>query len=520
MKKGLKKVMAILGATLIAGTCTACGAKPDTGEGVLDVYVHDAGYGWTWADEMLKDFTTQDWVLEKYPELASMEVKYTIGHNSTDGHVKQLLTAPGTNHYDILFGTTVDMPDDETLRADISSVYNSTVPGETVKFKEKIFPSVLSAMEYIDENDPNTPTGKYFQTPWAGGATGLYYNATLLESELGITKAPRTTDEFFEICDAYSDPANDKFAIIDFKKIPYWTYLFTQWWGQYDGPTMYASFWRGQIEGQITNKIFELKGRLESAKVLEKALEYNKYLNPQSLDTGFVAQQTNFFRGKALFMANGDWLEHEMEVKGVTAEDTIKLMKTPIISSLGEKYGLTDAKLREVVDAIDAGETSVDGVTSKAFKAIKEARGVTFSLGSNHISFLPSYAREKDIAKDFLLYMATDRAQSIYLKETGSFLPFKYDVENVDPDTYAELSASQKDLVKYLNTMATYLPVEDAFPLFRFGGVRPFSYGNEFQVGFTMQNKPYTAQKLYDDTLVHWTDQTWQTTATKAGLLK
>jgi hypothetical protein len=40
MKKSIKKAIAVFGAGLFALPAFACGGKPETGVGVLDIYVH------------------------------------------------------------------------------------------------------------------------------------------------------------------------------------------------------------------------------------------------------------------------------------------------------------------------------------------------------------------------------------------------------------------------------------------------------------------------------------------------
>ena len=507
MKKIFKKAMAIAGATLMAGMCTACGGGvPDTGVGCLDVYCHDAGYGVSWCEEMLKDFVKQDWVKAKHP---GVEIKYSFQSESQDGYVKDLLNAgSGVNKKDLLFGFNSDTPVNKSIIEELTKgVYDQKVPGDELErtYEEKIYPSVLQVNAQVDAN-AEVQDAKYFKTSWAGGATGIYYNATKLRA-LGFNHAPRTTDELIEMCD--TNPGAKDF--IDHKGIPYWQYLFPQFWAQYEGVAGYNDYWMGIANDIQSPNIFLQEGRLEAAKVFEKLLKFGQYLDSYSLGTDkYIAQQTKFVQGtEGIFMVNGDWLEKEMAKAGVSYNgQDIRLMRTPIMSACASKWDMTEAELREAVDYVDGvTSTKPSWISNAQLKKVKEARGIVYSLGAEHISFVPSYAREKDLAKDFLVYMATDRAQSIYMKETGSTLPVLYDAQEKDPATFNALSNSQKALVEYLGQdYISYLPNETAFPLFTKGGVGIWDinkYSN-YQVALSQQGTTVTAQKLYEDTLTYW----------------
>lgn len=73
--------------------------------------------------------------------------------------------------------------------------------------------------------------------------------------------------------------------------------------------------------------------------------------------------------GQGVFMANGDWFDNEMRsfCEGLEQTqgycDTVKLMKTPVISSIIDQTPTieNDAELSALISAIDAGETALKG---------------------------------------------------------------------------------------------------------------------------------------------------------------
>lgn len=146
------------------------------------------------------------------------------------------------------------------------------------------------------------------------------------------------------------------------------------------------------------------------------------------------------------------------------------------------------------------------------------------------LTFVPSYARDKDIAIDFLLYMATDEAQITYMDATGgATLPFSYDVKKENPEFYNQLSEMQKERLDYFyneNYDISVLLSPDSFPLVKFGGVREFTrrdYHTALSLNMSGWNSEdvVTAQKIYDDTKSYWTDngaQRWTTAVNQAGI--
>ena len=107
------------------------------------------------------------------------------------------------------------------------------------------------------------------------------------------------------------------------------------------------------------------------------------------------------------------------------------MIKMPIISSIVdtlENKNMTDAELSAVIDAIDAGATSYPGVSEKDFNRLVEARRMVYSATFDHCVGIPAKAKNKDLAKEFLKFMASDMGQAIYAQHlNGLSMAYGYE---------------------------------------------------------------------------------------------
>lgn len=539
-----KQAVSLLCVSAIAFSCvgTACKKTPDT-EQTLEVIVHNLGYGYKWCEDMLESFQQADWVKEKYPEL---EVVFTP---ADDGSLitSRMEAGADSNTVDLFFTTggayigkdaqgkayCVELTED---------LYGSKVPGEEVTVYEKLLPTYQDAVRYYDRgqdsNDESLAFKSYYM-PWASGYDGILYNADIL-SALNIA-VPLTTDEMLLAFDRVSKSANNVYnkgyAIMRSGDADYWEYAFPIWWAQYEGVENYTNFFNGIADGRLSRDIFDQEGRLKSLEVFEEVLKWeNNYSYKYAASLGFMDAQTNFFMGEGVFMFNGDWLQEEMREMSADIKETygydydIRFMKTPIVSSIIEKTPsiADDAELHAVVAKIDEGYTTAASagldVTEEDYQTIMEARGIQHAIGPSHYGFIPEYAKGKDVAIDFLRYMATDEAQEIYIDATGgASLPFAYDVKEKNPTLYNDLWSSEKDRMDFTYDVAyevNVLPELNNFPLMKYGGLSMLHSLNTMTLVtyFASEGATGTAQKLFDDDRAYWTQERFTTCLVKAGL--
>lgn len=526
-----KFVGLLLALCLSVSTVALTGCKPkvsDT-EQTLEVFVLDAGYGSQWCRDLLDLFKEQDWVKEKYPDL-----QIVFSHNDVTSYGASKLEAGArSNTIDLFcdaFTQEYGGPNGQ-LENLTESVYNSTVPGETVKWIEKATPSYTVSNRYIDVANPDAEDSWYV-TSWASGMCGILYNESML-TRYGLD-VPRTTNELLDVCAALK--THGKYSFVQSKDETYWAYLHDIWWAQYEGISRYIDFWNGVDNGEYSVDIFKQRGKEETLKVYEDLLKYSKgYLNPSSFTYGFMQAQTLFLQGEtAAFNVNGDWFDNEMRsiYNEIKAEnngeiDTFKMMRTPIVSALGTKLGIDDATLSALVAYVD-GEGEKPTVTStknyteaQIIEAVKEARTVVYSIGPNHKCCIPKYANGKQVAIDFLRFMATDIAQEQYIKTTGgAMLPFNYNVKEKNPTLYNSLSDLQKSRLDYFfaDTYDVYtLPAVYSFPLARYGELTA-NISERYYETFSANGNTKTAHDFYQETIDNWTESKWNMALVRAGI--
>ena len=546
MKKSLKFLCVLMAAGIAAGAAGCSNKVPDTEE-TLEVYCRDAGYGYAWCEALLDAFKQQDWVQQKYPNL-----QVAFDQNQVASYAEsKLKSGAEANTIDLFFATGgyelagVDSKGNDYLADLTEYVYGQNVPGENVLFIDKVQDSYNTSNLYHDVT-ATTDKDTYYFVSWADGMDGILYNADILES-LGIP-VPVTTDEWLASMRKIKDLQGNQegkysvgYSILQSNDAPnYVDYMFYIWWAQYEGIDNYLDFFSGIDSGRYSSGIFDQVGRVEALKVLEQAVnKTNDYVNPTSFTDEYLISQTEFLRGKAVYHMNGDWFDNEMreikeEIKQVNGLDyDIQMMRTPVISSivtqtpsiqaLAKTRGITEnAALRLVIEAVDSGADSYEGVTAPDFERIREARSIVHSIGPNHTAFIPSYATGKEVAMDFLRFMATDIANEIYIEATGgATLPFLYNVKEKNPQLYESLSDFQKTRIGYFtdeNVGLYVLPSENSFPLVLYGGVMPFTTQN-YYITFSMSGNTKMPQNYFDDTKAYWTDARWQDALAKAGIV-
>lgn len=519
---------------------SACGKNtPDT-EQTLEVFCWKGGYGAEWCDKLLDEFEKQDWVKEKYPELQ------IVFESSADrGAVGTRLSAgEGRNTIDLVFSDGldgyigVDNLGKEYSYELTNVVYNSMVPGENVKVIDKLTDDYRKAVMYYKYGESSADLSlpfKAYDFYWASGMMGIVYNVELLSS-FGYTTAPRTTQEFVEACATISSDTSKEYgkeyAIMWSGGADYSQYLYNVWWGQYEGYENYYNYWNGiSFDGEdYTEKssdIFRQIGRKEALDALMDVLSTaNGYRYAKGASTDFKATQRYFTTGEGVFMFNGDWFSEENEDQVNKSQYTFRMMKTPIISSITGKTPTigNETELREVVSKIDAGYTTAEaaglsGAVSEAdYAKILEARSITYSLGPGCKSLIPVYAKGRDIAADFLRFMATDRAQEVYAEATGgASLPFKYDLKSNETlyEGFSDLQKSRYEMFNESVHGSRVLPYGPNYPLAKFGKLSEWTtFGLNGTLTSCAMNGTKTgstsAQAVYDRDIEYWTNNNSQ----------
>lgn len=483
----------------------------------LKIIILNRGYGTEWVKEMAKTY------------MADHEgVNVTIeSSDSTDYITQTLNSGKKYNDYDLYFDvselqsaalqSTYASKDGGLLSLD--ELYNTTVPGEAVKYGEKMNATV--------RNELNV-NGHYYTTSWAQSTLGIYYNKTVLDKVLGTYEIPRTSKELTDLGKSFVSKGNANKYLLFIKNLDLVSRtMFLGWWAQYEGIESYENFTQGRYVDDMTGqtygndvRIYAQQGRLEALKAIEpltrldgNKLGYQYAATTQS--TYFKSIQTQFYNPNENFALYpcGDWL---IEESGTDSQSNVKMMKLPVISSIIDvlpKHSIADdATLSAVVKAIDEGETSYAGVDAEDFSRVKEARLVSPSMANFHVSFIPAYANARKLAVDFLLQMATDKYIDIYKKKVnGGFLPFNYSYNDSD------LSEAEKSVYEVSNN-ASFIFYSKKSPLFYLGNALYYSLAQasgytieeSLNVGSSTKKIYQTAEQYYQAFLTFYEGDNWQ----------
>ena len=548
MKKNIVKLLAITLATTSLVSLASCKAeKVSNDDNMLEVYAWDAGYGVGFVEPMLKEFGEQSWVKEKYPNF-----RYHISSNDTQSYSKTRIEMGSANTIDLFFGSSVETLIGSDFLVDLTEpVYNQKVPGEEVLYKDKVRSDILEKIGWKVNKKDKTEAPKYYTVPWCMGSGIVAYNETLFD-ELGL-EVPLTTDQMFTLMQEVKDMEGKNsaypytYSLIS-SKVSYSHYMFDIWWAQYEGVDGIEDFYNAIDYDGIRNspEVIKQTGRLEMLKVMEKLYkESSGYYDRSSSNYEFVAGQTRLLAGQGLIMFNGDWfscemaqLANEYRDRGIAYD--IRTMRTPVISALVNKtpsikavataQGKTnDEVLAEVIKEVDAGKTEseIEGITQKDFNTVMAARGVITSLAASHSIVVPSYATAKNLAVDFVRFVATNKANEIYAKETfGGRMAFNWNLQSDAPELYDELAKNhlfkvQADIWEYYNEVQTsVIPDPANFDFAYYGGFGAKVGMDSYEE--TFKSKPNaTAEDLLNGMYNYWTandNARWNLALQQAGM--
>lgn len=560
MKNKAKRLLtAILVGTISFASVFATGCNknkvPDT-EQTLEVFAAKLGYGVSWCEAELNAFKEEAWVKEKYPNL---NVIFEV--NADRSAINTRLSAgEGRNTVDLIFSDSVtpfmgkDRAGTEYSCNLTDTVYNTKVPGEDITVYDKLLDTYKETLVYYNVGESALEEKKFvsYDFNWASGMRGILYNQKLLES-FGYKTAPRTSDELIEMCakiSADKGSYNKGYAFMWSGEADYIEDMYNVWWAQYEGYQQIYNYYNGIFyDGrnyvEKSSKIFEAEGRKKALDALIGVMSNEKgYMYPYGSSVKFKAAQKSFIEGNGVFMSNGDWFAEEMKDDIAKSTYTIRMMRSPVISAIKDKTSsvTTDEQLRTIVSRIDAGCATIDeaiaatseagdadisSVNAKDYETILAARLVIYATGPYCSTCIPVYAEGKEVAFDFLRFLATDKAQEIYMRETGgATLPFKYDVKQSNPELFNQFTDVSKDRYEMeFNSVksCTVLPKTAAFPLVKYGNLSDwtsFAF-NGTTLGTYARQGGETAEAAFRRDVDYWQNndgRAWKDVLRLAGL--
>lgn len=507
-KKSLVFALIII---ILISVFSGCKDKIPDNPNVIEIYITKAGYGIDWLYEIKDAFLQENPQYEIY-----------IDYDEVSLIRNKLLSGANNNTADLMLGTEKLFGlhhFDSNFLANLTDIYDSKVPGEDIYFKDKLISDYLNQMSIIEEIDGEY-IPQYYMVPYAMSVNTFVYNESVLNRyESDGAFVPKTTDEFIRVADVLKSKNINPF--VSSLSVSYWVPIYEAWWAQYEGKDTFNQFWEGKVDGQYSEEIFLKKGRLYSLEVMDEILhKSNGRSDKDSASLHFTVAQTKVISGNAVFNPCGDWFESEMSdiIKESNNQDSIKLLKMPIISAITDKLSFWefeedyqaasqdstkavklaeyDQKLSDLVKYVD-GEISkpnYQGVDAD-IAVIRAARRVTSSYGTGHQAVIPAYSNAIEPAKEFLRFLATDTAQRIFIKNTkGSSLPFIYDYKD-NIEEYAAFSDFAKSRIEIVE-QANFLPMWANKKMYWLAGMTDLAYG--FNTIFADDNTHKTPVQIYE----------------------
>ena len=399
----MKKIISLLCCFVMLFTVGVFGAcQPNTMGGYALTIAYDAGgYGTDWIENAITKFCAAEG-LDRSQVYLEAEKGYTDTINdklSTNTQIRDLIIGTGgTIQYWAAMGYLE--PVDDVFEAKLST---------GVKVKDALI-------------SPETVGGKYNGKQYgfpasAGGAWGIYYNASMFE-EKGW-QVPTTFAELKTLCatiyrDCVSDVEKESDRIYPFVCSSdinnYWDFLVMNWIVQLLGKDAFNEYIRFDKEDSKGNFATDTVYAQAKKKALEAwaeiAVQNDHWVVTNSSD--FLAAQMLFAQGKIAMMPNGDWFEEEVS-SSLPADMKIAIMKTPLL---------------------DGAKTDADG----------NPINVNYNGGGGSW-IIPKAAKNKSMAKKFLKFMAEEEQCRDKFLLSGQMSAFTCDYTSIlDDMTYCQRS--------------------------------------------------------------------------------
>ena len=417
----MKKVFSVLLVlTLVGGTLIGCGKKntqtnnsastgvteavessnesttPATGE-VLKVAAIETAYG--------TDMWTK--VAAAFEAKTGIEVELTTDKNLEDVIGASMKAGDYPDVVHLATGRPAAMTETfikENAIEDITDVLSMTIPGEEVKVSDKIAGGFTESSLTNPYND-----GKTYLSPMFYSPCGLFFNQGLF-TEKGW-EVPTTWDEMWELGEKAKA---EGIALFSYPTTGYFDAFFYALLYEVGGSEFF------QKATTYTEGIWDTQEAQTAFGIIEKLASYTEKSVPSNANNdNFTKNQQLILDNKALFMPNGTWVVGEM-ADAPRAD--------------GFQWGFT------------------------ALPAVVEG-GDSYSYTWFEQMWVPAEATNKDAAKQFIAYMYSDEAASIFA-EAGAIQPIVGFADQLEGDNKMFYSIYDNGAKAALGAFAATEPVE------------------------------------------------------------
>jgi len=343
--------VALTSLALLAGCASGGGAE--SGKETLEVAALEGGYGVEMYTELVAAYEKLNPDIDVVLQ-TSKSLEDEITPNMKAGRYPDVVVL-GQGR---AAGLTESLIKDEAL-ADLTPVLDTTVPGESVTVGEKLTAGIVGGLNTNPYGTDETYLMPMFYSP-----TGLFYDQNLLATH-GWT-VPTTWDEMFALGD---EAEAEGISLFTYPTSGYLDSFFFALLADVGGTDFYTD---------VMTYDEDVWNTPEADEVLDIATRLLSYAAPTTVgyanEQDFTKNQQSILDGKTIFMPNGTWIVNEMAEAPRTD---------------GFEWGLTP------LPAVSEGAD----------------RFITTSVES---VWVPSAAKNKDAALDFVAYLYSDEAAEIF----------------------------------------------------------------------------------------------------------
>lgn len=432
--------------SLSAVLVTGCNNQKSDTNTVTLAYTY-GGYGHDYWDALAKDFN------ETYGEEITLVVEPIYDVNARPR------IQGGTPDGDIV-AVSQDMFRNATVLEELTDVYNLKALGEDKTIKEKVGDEIYNYYyEASFDGIYQFPTGGKYGYNWL-------YNKSVLDEAFGVDgyELPKTTNEFLAFGDTLINEKEIFLTTAALKETAddYLVYAFQNWFAQMVGAEGYDKFYSGMRLDPSSNEwvlsegqpyvLSDNKQAIISTYKVAHGICYkgNDRLHPSSgslklMDNNqvFSGGGFGFNEAKCAFLYSGAWYENEIRdllKDGLIEEQVYGAMRMPVMSDIvmlleyrGQNGAyMTDNMLSDIVEAVDNGETSYEGVSEKDFNRIKEARNMVLEQICAEL-VIPKIRAEDEGKREkiykVIQYLASDKAQAVATKASKGIAMFTFGYE-------------------------------------------------------------------------------------------
>lgn len=535
--KTLKRVIAIMCILSMMFALSGCGNKGKKVDNTFEdtknlvIMIPKNGYGTDYVTKLAEAF-------EKQNEGVDVKIEI-IAPNSAQ--VSETLKNYESNDIDLYFNVEPAALAEEMRHAwngeqalrDMTYLYDSQIPGEEKTLGQKVNASYKRSLQVEGRTTEDASDDVYYGVPMLTGLMGLYYNETVIDNALGKGNwsVPNTTDELLALCEQLKQ--KDVHFLMPGGIDGFSLSMIPTWWAQYEGYENYLKFYEGigydsskDREVENSEYIFTQPGRKAALEVSYELVGHkNGYAlsNSVEINTSVLNEyQSRFFVSKNnyAFYPCGSWLPNEVKSNsGIEYDSVVKMMKTPVISSIIESTDsysgsddkrlpniISDAILSQTIAYVDGKGELPAGVTEEEVEIIRQTRKLASANSGGIVA--PAYSNAKKLADKFLLFMASDEGIKIVKENSyGSFLAYDCEYEGLD-EIEASLEAVSKD--------AIYVGDFKYHPLFLRGGISGLvgAGGNTLDAALCQPNGK-TGTEIFNEIVNTYSGSKWNSIMSK-----